>query len=77
MEHDYVGLKIDIAKLAHAFDPKYSSNQAMHASQFVLRYDHDTTSTIIPSIDINDSNELIAWIVVSGFVTIDLSPLGK
>ena len=27
--------------------------------------------------DINDSNELIAWIVVSGFVTIDLSPLGK
>lgn len=43
MEHDYVGLKIDIAKLAHAFDPKYSSNQAMHASQFVLR--DDSTSS--------------------------------
>lgn len=32
---------------------------------------------IIFLIDINDSNELIVWIVVLGFVMIDLLFLGK
>lgn len=41
MEHDYVGLKIDISKLAHAFAPKYSNNQAKLAFQVSLHYDHD------------------------------------
>lgn len=41
MEHDFVDLKIDTAKLAHAFDPNYSSNQAKLAFQVGLHYDHD------------------------------------